>query len=98
MQLRSLKMPTITNGTVEFSRRLKTGDYEHKDAKVTLSFTVDDGQTYDGMRTWLRAIAEAAVSEALVMVGEKQAGVPILPPGVSIPAALAVDSATIYQR
>lgn len=35
-------MSQITGGTVEYERRVKTGDYEHKHLKVTLSFTSDE--------------------------------------------------------
>lgn len=33
----------ITNGTVHYLRRIKTGDYEHKELQITLSFSHEEG-------------------------------------------------------
>ena len=71
---------TITNGTIEFTRRLRTGDFEHKDAKVSLSFTVpegmgfrDDAASSVGVQDLIAKVAREAVEHALHMVGEKTA-------------------------
>jgi hypothetical protein len=37
-------MPTVTNGSVEYSRNVKVADYENKALKVCWSFIVDDGE------------------------------------------------------
>jgi hypothetical protein len=58
---------TITNGTVEFTRRVTTGDYQHKDAKVSLTFVVGDSE--DAL-TMLEYVGNRAVERALAMVGE----------------------------
>lgn len=58
----------ITNGTIEFSRRIRTGDFEHKDAKVSLSFTVAAGIN---ARETAEYVGNLAVERALAMVGEK---------------------------
>lgn len=39
-------MAQISGGTVSYERRVKTGDYEHKHAAVTLTFSVGDGENY----------------------------------------------------
>ncbi len=59
---------SITNGTVEFTRRITTGDYQHKDAKVSLTFVVSDQE--DAL-TMLEYVGNRAVERALAMVGEK---------------------------
>ncbi len=58
---------SITNGTVEFTRRITTGDYQHKDAKVSLTFVVGDQE--DAL-TMLEYVGNRAVERALAMVGE----------------------------
>lgn len=65
---------TITNGTIEFSRRIRTGDFEHKDAKVSLTFTVPEGVDH---KLITEHVGNIAVERALAMVGEKPAAVSI---------------------
>lgn len=60
-------MGAITHGTVEFNRRLNTGDYSHKDAKVTLSFTVNEGDDIAAVTAYVGTVA---LAQAMVMVGE----------------------------
>src|SRR5260370_27709570 len=70
-------MGQITNGTVEYSRRLKTGDYEYKDAKVSLSFSVSDGD--DEARSMAKFVSALAMERAHIMTGELEeqpAGIP----------------------
>ncbi len=63
---------SITNGTIEYSRRIRTGDFEHKDAKVSLSFTVPDGGDVDAL---IELVGGAAVLRAHTMVGEQRPAV-----------------------
>lgn len=58
----------IVDGKVEFTRRITTGDYQHKDAKVSLTFVVGDQE--DAV-TMLEYVGNRAVERALIMVGEK---------------------------
>lgn len=60
-------MANVTNGVIEYNRRLRTGDFEHKDAKVSLSFTLGDGEN---VRQVMAAVAVEAVLVASQMVGE----------------------------
>lgn len=76
----------ITNGTVEYSRRVRTGDFEHKDAKVSLSFAFDPADDADAA---LKRIGQLAVARAHEMVGDAvPAGDAVSPPvaAVSMPA------------
>jgi len=56
----------ITNGTIEYSRRLKTGDYEHKDGKASISFTVPEGEDPEKLASYARQIAHAQTTSMLV--------------------------------
>jgi hypothetical protein len=58
-------METLTNGRVVYLRRIKTGDYEHKEATVELSFILDPGDAEAEIARvgeLARARAEAMVS------------------------------------
>lgn len=37
-------MALITNGTVTYERRVKTGDFEHKQAAITIHYALDQGE------------------------------------------------------
>lgn len=67
----------ITNGTVKFNRRVRTGDFEHKDASVELTFSNQGEAVSVGQ---IEVIAALAVEKALGMVGERAA------PPVAVPA------------
>src|ERR1035437_8213938 len=61
----------ITNGEVVYLRRIKTGDYEHHEAQVTLSFGVaENTENFDGS---LRQVASNAVGQVLAMLVNKRA-------------------------
>lgn len=59
-------MFTITNGTVEYERVTKPGDYEKRAAKVVLSYNVDEGTDPQAA---MRAVFEMAVAEVHGQVG-----------------------------
>ncbi len=83
---------TITNGTIEFTRRVTTGDYQHKDAKVSLTFTIDEGVDPE---QFAAHVGRLAVERAMEMVGEKPAS-PFSAPSTADPApSPAVSSAPI---
>ncbi len=57
----------VTNGVVNFLRRLKTGDYEHKEASASLSFNVD-GETAV-LEAEIERIGRMAFDKVHVMLG-----------------------------
>ena len=40
-------MAHITNGSVTYLRRVKTGDYEHKEAAIVVHYALDEGENLD---------------------------------------------------
>lgn len=58
----------ITNGSVRYMERRKIAEYEHKEAIVELSFSVDTDETYDAV---LRDVLETARAKAREMLGLK---------------------------
>lgn len=75
-------MPIVTNGKVIFTRRITTGDYEHRDAVVELSFTLEEGED---LSTALASVAEAARVRGEAMASGKEVAAvaqrPAKPPG-----------------
>jgi hypothetical protein len=65
-------MMQITNGVVEFERVCKTGDYENKKAKVSLSFTIMEGANLEATDQYVHNVSHLAINRVLVMVGERQ--------------------------
>lgn len=63
-------MARITGGEVTYMERRKIGDYEHKEAKAVLSFSLDDGDDHDSTLDTLTAAAKARVHEMLGLVGK----------------------------
>lgn len=59
-------MFTITNGTVEYARSTRPADYEKREAKVVLTYNVDEGTDPQAA---MRAVFEMAVSEVHGRVG-----------------------------
>ena len=59
-------MAMVTNGRVVYVRRVRTGDFEHKEATVELSFAA--GPNGAGEET-IREIAQMAMARAEAMVG-----------------------------
>lgn len=55
----------ITNGEVSFMRRVKTGEYEHKEAAVKLSFNVQDNEDHVVILGHVFSLALARVYETL---------------------------------
>lgn len=74
----------ITNGTVKFNRRVRTGDFEHKDAVVELTFSVPEGSSSEPI---LAHVTDTAVRHALAMVGEHGPDKPLVQ-DPTVPAAL----------
>ena len=64
----------VTHGSVEFTRRLNTGDYSHKDAKVILSFEIKEGEDVAKAAAY---VGQIATIQAAVMVGERPADEPV---------------------
>lgn len=60
---------SVTNGTVNFLRRIKTGDYEHKEASVTLNFSVPEDMGVAEAAGWVERIGQMAETKAHVMLG-----------------------------
>ena len=82
-------MPVVTNGRITYNRRFRTGDFEHRDALVELSFTIGEGED---VAAALASVAEAARSRAEAMVANTPAvGMapaaprPAKPPGTVAP-------------
>jgi hypothetical protein len=44
-------MAHISNGSVVFERRVRTGDFEHKHASITVHFALDPGESHDIVAT-----------------------------------------------
>jgi len=87
-------MARITGGEVTYMERRKIGDYEHKEAKAVLSFSLDDGDDHDSTLDTLTATAKARVHEMLGLVG-KAATTPSTPVPTQLGrAARAVDPAS----
>lgn len=72
-------MSQITGGEVVYLRRVKTGDYEHKELKVTLTFSINDGDKSSNLD-------EVARSRALLLV-EQGLRMQVTTGGLVIPAA-----------
>jgi len=78
-------MPAITNGKVVYVRRLRTGDFEHREATVELAFTISEEED-PGLA--LSGVAELARHRAEAMVVAKDAPAaprPAKPPGTVAP-------------
>ena len=81
-------MTQITGGEVTYERRVTTGDYQHKHLKVTLNFSVDEGQTNS-------AIADETLSRAIRLVEEGLR--PGLPPAPHKFEARCADQVTVMD-
>lgn len=68
-------MSQITGGSVTYLRRVKTGDYEHKEAATTIQFS--NGENEDDISAQARAVAVDRTNEAL---GIKPADAPVTQP------------------
>jgi hypothetical protein len=64
----------ITNGTITFERRITTGDYQHKQATVSLTFVLPEGAPTEAVYERVRAVANEAVARALAMVADATGG------------------------
>lgn len=58
---------TVTNGTVEYEHRKPVADYEHKQPKVVLSYTMAEGSDPEAVALKVMAIAVVTVERALDM-------------------------------
>lgn len=74
-------MAHITGGEVTYLRRVKTGDYEHKELAVKLSFSLDDNEDYESA---FEGVMWAAVSRSHNMLGLKS-DIHVPPPKKSKP-------------
>lgn len=64
----------VTNGVVNFLRRIKTGDYEHKEASVTLNFNIPEDMGIAEAAGHIERIGQMAETKAHVMLGLVKAG------------------------
>lgn len=60
-------MSQITGGVVEYERLVKTGDYENKKLKVTLTFAIDEGDNNSNLDEVARNRAILLVEQGLHM-------------------------------
>ena len=58
--------PQITGGEFSYMRRVKTGDYEHAEAKALLNFSTPEGSDY---RAVFDEATNASVSQVLKVLG-----------------------------
>ncbi len=58
-------MTQITGGEISYERRVTTGDYQHKSLKVSLNFSVDEGDTSMNMALLARSRAIELVEDGL---------------------------------
>lgn len=79
-------MSQITGGEFHYLRRLKTGEYEHKEASATLTFSTPEGENYE-------AIFGEAAEQAVRQV-EGRLGVAPLAPRPAAPASEPSPGAT----
>lgn len=84
-------MARITGGEVTYMERRKIGDYEHKEAKAVLSFSLDEGEDHDSTLDMVTATAKARVHEMLGLTPAKASTPPV--PAQLGRAARAVDPA-----
>ena len=90
-------MARITGGEVTYMERRKIGDYEHKEAKAVLTFSLDEGDDHDATLDSLSISAKAKVHEMLGLIGKAS---PSAPP-VAVPmtkAPVAVDMPAPVKR
>ena len=64
-------MPCISGGHVQYTRRVKTGDYEHKDIVVLLNWSADVGDI--GVEAYASRVADMARGECERLVAGKAA-------------------------
>lgn len=72
-------MSQITGGEFRYLRRLKTGEYEHKEASATLTFSTPEGENYE-------AIFDEAANQAVRQVEVRLGVAPVASRAVA-PAA-----------
>lgn len=63
-------MARITGGEVTYMERRKIGEYEHKEAKAVLTFSLDEGDDHDATLDSLGHAAKAKVYEMLGLIGK----------------------------
>jgi hypothetical protein len=66
-------MPFLTGGHVQYTRRVKTGDYEHKDVVVLLNWAAQEGES--GAEAFASKVHDMARSECERIVAGKPAEV-----------------------
>lgn len=76
-------MSQITGGSVTYLRRVKTGDYEHKEAATTIQFS--NGENEEDISAQARAVAVDRTNEAL---GIKPADAPVTQPSTPATAPM----------
>ena len=71
-------MPFISGGHVQYTRRVKTGDYEHKDVVVLLNWSAQEGEALkpEGFATYVHDMAR---SECERIVAGRSAEVVVQP-------------------
>lgn len=94
--LETLAMARITGGEVTYMERRKIGDYEHKEAKAVLSFSLDDGDDHDSTLDTLTATAKARVHEMLGLVG-KAISTPSTPAPAQVGRGAVLNPTTIPE-
>ena len=72
-------MARITGGEVTYMERRKIGDYEHKEAKAVLTFSLDEGDDPDSMLDGLSLSAKNRVHEMLGLIGKASPSAPPVP-------------------
>lgn len=70
-------MARITGGEVTYMERRKIGDYEHKEAKAVLTFSLDEGDDHDTTLDSLTVTAKARVHEMLGLTPAKASTPPV---------------------
>src|ERR1039458_6369088 len=84
----------ITNGEITYLRRIKTGDYEHKEASVRLSFTL--AENTENVNAGLSRVGAHALAHAEAMLNNRVSEAPVAGVAAATPVASgAADSAVV---
>lgn len=70
-------MPFLTGGHIQYTRRVKTGDYEHKDVMVLLNWSAQEGES--GSEAFAPKVHDMARSECERIVAGRSAEVVVQP-------------------
>lgn len=82
-------MAQITNGSARFLKRVKTGDYEHKEASTDISFAVGEGEDHAAVLAQASALAVQHTHEmlGLAVPAVAQTAPPVAKRGAKLPPA-----------